>query len=183
MKKIIAIIGSASADSSSHKLIHHIANITKDVFNIQLFDKLKALPHFDPALSTENTPAEISDFRAMIEHADGIIFCTPEYIFSIPSGLKNILEWSVATTIFSGKITGIITASANGEKGHAELQMILHTLTAKFTEATTLLVRGVKGKFTGTTISDNAVREALTQFVHAFKTLLNEPGHSNETAI
>ncbi len=76
-----------------------------------------------------------------------MIICTPEYIFSIPSGLKNAIEWCISTTIFSDKSIGLITVSASGEKGHKELQLIMKTAMSKFTDETTLLIPGIKGKF------------------------------------
>jgi NAD(P)H-dependent FMN reductase len=69
-------------------------------------------------------------------------------VFSIPSGLKNLLEWSVSTVIFSDKPVGLITASANGARGHEELQLILSTLGASVHDNTQLLIQGVKGKIT-----------------------------------
>ena len=57
-----------------------------------------------------------------------------------------MIEWCVSTTVFSDKIIGIITASASGEKGHEELQLIMETIQTKFTEETTLLIKGIKGK-------------------------------------
>ena len=69
------------------------------------------------------------------------MICTPEYIFSLPSGLKNAIEWCVATTVFSEKPIGVITASADGQKGHEELQMIIKTVMARFTTETTLLIQ------------------------------------------
>src|SRR5690606_18112041 len=104
------------------------------------------LPHFDPERAIDNTPETILNFRQSIENADGLLICTPEYVFSIPSGLKNAIEWCVATNVFSGKPTGLITASANGESGHAELQLIMKTVMADFTSETTLLINGIKGK-------------------------------------
>lgn len=71
---------------------------------------------------------------------------TPEYIFSIPSGLKNAIEWCVSTNVFSDKPLGLITASANGLKGHEVLQMIMRTLETRFNENTLLLIQGIKGK-------------------------------------
>ncbi|MFY0687911.1 MAG: NAD(P)H-dependent oxidoreductase [Cyclobacteriaceae bacterium] len=79
--------------------------------------------------------------------SDHVVISTPEYIFSIPSGLKNILEWCVATTAFVDKPVTIITASAHGQKGHEELQLILQTLQAKVCKHRCLLIKGVKGKF------------------------------------
>ncbi len=172
MKNIFAINGSASDHSSNEKLLENFAELTKDFFSLTIFNDLKKLPHFDPDLSVDNTPKIILDFRQSIETADGIIICTPEYIFSIPSGLKNAIEWCVSTTIFSGKPTGLITASANGVKGHEELQLIMKTIMATFTPDTTLLIQGVKGKINEEgQITDNKTKDDLIRFSNAFKNL------------
>ena len=100
MKNIFIINGSASINSSNQILIDNFKKQTQNSFNCIIFNDLKSLPHFNPELSIENTPNEIIEFRENIEKADAILFCTPEYIFSIPSGLKNALEWCVSTTVF-----------------------------------------------------------------------------------
>ncbi|MFT3901602.1 MAG: NADPH-dependent FMN reductase [Niabella sp.] len=170
MKKIFVINGSASSNSSNQKLIDNFADLTKEDFSLTVFNDLKKLPHFTPELSVAGTPKAILDFRQDIETADGILICTPEYVFSIPSGLKNAIEWCVSTTVFSNKPTGIITASANGEKGHEELQLIMRTVMAKFTADTTLLIQGIKGKINEQGhITDNKTKDDLTKFITAFK--------------
>lgn len=173
MKKIFVINGSASDNSSNQKLIDNFAYLTKEFFNLTVFNDLKTLPHFNPELSVANTPKIISDFRNNIEMADGVLICTPEYIFSIPSGLKNAIEWCVSTTLFADKPTGIITASANGEKGHEELQLLANTIMAKFTPETTLLIKGIKGKINESgNIIDDKTKDDLKKFIDAFKKLL-----------
>jgi chromate reductase len=87
-KNIFVIIGSASEKSANEKLVDNLAKWTKDFFKLTIFKYLKSLPHFDPELSADNPPTEIIEFRKNIENANGIIICTPEYVFSIPSGLK-----------------------------------------------------------------------------------------------
>jgi NAD(P)H-dependent FMN reductase len=172
-KNIFIIIGSAGKNSANEKLVNYFSESTKDDFNVTIFNDLKTLPHFDPQLSIDNPPMEIIDFRKAIENADGILICTPEYIFSIPSGLKNALEWCVATTVFSDKPAGLITASANGQKGHEELQLIMKTVMAKFNDATTLLIPGIKGKISDNgEIKDNRTKEDLQKFINAFKELV-----------
>lgn len=174
MKKIFAINGSASKNSSNQKLIDNFADLTKDFFSITIFNDLKTLPHFDPELSVDNTPEAVLHFRQNIESADGILICTPEYVFSIPSGLKNAIEWCISTTIFSDKPTAIITASANGERGHEELQLIMKTAMAKFTAETTLLIKGVKGKINEQgSITDTKTKDELVTLVDAFKIIAN----------
>ena len=174
-KNIFAIIGSASANSTNLKLVEQIAILKENEFNLTIYNNLKTLPHFDPELSTDNPPKEIIEFRKSVEEADGIIICTPEYIFSIPSGLKNAIEWCISTTIFSEKPIGLITASASGQKGHEELQLIMKTAMAKFTDKTSLLIQGIKGKFDKQgNLIDNETKNQLENFIDALMKLINE---------
>lgn len=173
-RKILAIIGSASPNSTNLKLVELIKTLTNEHFDLTIYNDLKNLPHFDPQLSSDHPPLQIIEFRKSIEQADGIIICTPEYIFSIPSGLKNAIEWCIATTVFMGKPTGLITASANGQKGHEELQMIMQTAMTKFTSETTLLIQGVSGKFDQQgNLLDTETQRQLQSFIEAFKNLVS----------
>ncbi len=171
-KNIFVIIGSASNNSANQKLVDNFAELTIEFFNLTIIKDLKILPHFDPELSTSNPPYEVIEFRKNVEQADGILICTPEYVFSIPSGLKNAIEWCIATTVFSRKPIGLITASANGQKGHEELQLIMKTVETKFTEETVLLIQGIKGKINELgKITDNKTNDDFAKFIDAFKTL------------
>jgi NAD(P)H-dependent FMN reductase len=172
-KNIFVINGSASQNSSNEKLIDNFANLTQECFNVQVFHDLKTLPHFDPELSISNTPTAVLELRNNINNADGILICTPEYIFSIPGALKTAIEWCVSTTVFSDKPTGLITASANGQKAHEELQLIMKTIMAQFTEGTTLLIPGIKGKITQEgRITDGKTLELLKIFIEEYKSIL-----------
>jgi chromate reductase, NAD(P)H dehydrogenase (quinone) len=162
-KKIFAIIGSASTNSANLQIVKFIASIFPAGVDLEIFDRLKGLPHFDTELTIENTPAPVLNFRARIENADAVLICTPEYVFSIPSGLKNAIEWCVSTTAFSNKITGIITASAHGVRGHEELQMIMRTVGANVLDPNCLLIQGVKAKVANGVVSDEKTIEALKQ--------------------
>ncbi len=170
MKTIFAIIGSASEHSTNQRLVEFLASSTKNELNWIVFNELKTLPHFDPELSVTNPPEEVLAFRKQIEQADGILICTPEYVFSIPSGLKNAIEWCVSATVFSDKPMGLITASAQGEKAHEELQLIMNTLMANFTTETTLLISGAKVKITEDL--NPIVKSDLERFMKAFLELV-----------
>ncbi|MCF1713683.1 NAD(P)H-dependent oxidoreductase [Flavihumibacter sp. RY-1] len=174
-KKIVIIVGSASKHSANQKIINYLSERLGPAFELIVYSDLRIFPHFEPELSTNCPPLSIIELRTTIEHSDGVIICSPEYIFSIPSGLKNILEWCVATTIFNGKPTGLITASASGKEGHKELKLIMNTLMAKFTEETTLLIQGVKSKvdFDGN-ITDQVTEKELGTFLITFESLVTE---------
>lgn len=174
-KNIFVINGSASSNSTNLKIIEEIKTLTKNEFKLTIFNSLKTLPHFDPELSTDKPPKIIIAFRNEIERADGIIICTPEYIFSVPSGLKNAIEWCVSTTIFKDKPTGLITASANGEKGHEELQLIMKTVMARFTNKTILLIPGAKEKFNSKdNLTYTSIIDSLNGLIQSFKDLINK---------
>lgn len=90
--KILVIIGSASRESSNAKLMNLFLELTAADFEVTIFDDLGSLPHFDPLLR-ESFPVPVADLLSRIESADGVIICSPEYIFSIPARVKNLLEW------------------------------------------------------------------------------------------
>ncbi len=115
--------------------------------NFHMYDDLSVLPHFDTALTDADTPEEIVKIRDYIDQSAGVIISTPEYIFSIPGRLKNLLEWCVSTNVFSDKPVAFITGSASGEKGHEELLLILKTLGAVVNDKHQLLIKAIKGKF------------------------------------
>ncbi|GGD80658.1 NAD(P)H dehydrogenase (quinone) [Emticicia aquatilis] len=146
-KKILAISGSTRNGSTNHKILKLIAELVSDNFELTLFDGLATLPHFNPDLdNVDSLPKEVEAFRSQVSEPDGIIICTPEYIFSLPGSLKNAFEWCVSTTIFSDKKVALITASASGQKGHEELNLIMKTLGAVFNDETSILISGVRGK-------------------------------------
>lgn len=173
-KSIIGICGSASQNSANLSILKFIEELGKPVFDFQIIEDLTELPHFKTELTDAGVPKEIVEFRTRIVNADGIIICTPEYIFSIPSRLKNAIEWCVSTTVFSDKPVGLITASASGQKGHEELKLIMETVQTKFTNETTLLIQGVKGKIDKEgRILDEKTENDLKEFVQSFTKLMD----------
>ena len=179
-KKIVGICGSATQDSGNLAILKFISESNKAVLDVEIIDDLTSFPHFRTELTDSNVPEKIMDFRTKIRNADGILICTPEYVFSIPSGLKNLMEWCVSTTVFSDKPTGLITASASGKKGHEELMLIMKTIQAQFTEETTLLIQGVKGKVSREgKITDDETKLDLRKFMESFKALIKKPADNN----
>lgn len=116
--KILAICGSTRQHSANKDIILALAELAKDTLDIRIYEDLTTLPYFNQDLSIENTPQSVLEFREAINKADGIIICTPEYVFSLPGVLKNAIEWTVSTTVFTDKSTALITASSSGYKAH-----------------------------------------------------------------
>jgi NAD(P)H-dependent FMN reductase len=168
-KTILAISGSTRKNSTNHKILEFLANRFSDVLNLEIFDGVDKLPHFNTELDNENLPIEVAQFREKIEKSDGILICTPEYIFSLPGSLKNAIEWNVSTRLFAGKPVAIIVASASGEKAFESLGLILETIEAKIPLESRLLIQGAKGKInTDSLITDKKILQEVDSLIASF---------------
>jgi chromate reductase, NAD(P)H dehydrogenase (quinone) len=167
-KKILAIVGSLRSNSVNEILLRYLADKYKQSLDIRLYNGIAELPHFNPDLENENLPVSVKNFRAQVEAADGIIICTPEYVFSLPGVLKNAIEWTVPTTIFSDKPVALIVASGLGEKAYEALVLIMNTLGANIGEHARLLISGARSKFDNQgNISDEHTAQELDQLIQA----------------
>ena len=170
-KNILAICGSTRQSSANLHIINAIAQLGKEHLNISIFD-ITALPYFNQDVTDEQAPASVIAFRNAVEKADGVLICTPEYVFSLPGVLKNAIEWTVSTTVFSDKPTALITASSSGQKAHESLLLVMQTLGIKTKEEMCLLISGVKSKLnTRGEVTDPVLNNQLEQLIPGFSTL------------
>lgn len=168
MKKIIAISGSTRANSSNETILRSLP-FDSTLFQIEFFLSIDQIPHFNPDIDEKNIPLEVQHLRDKVAEADGVVFCTPEYVFSLPGTLKNAIEWFVSTTIFTDKPVGFIIASASGKYAFDSLGLILKTIQANLTADTQLLISGAKGKVDlQGQIIDKDLKRHLFDFTSAF---------------
>jgi chromate reductase, NAD(P)H dehydrogenase (quinone) len=175
MKKILAISGSLRARSTNLTIIENIAELFAGRMTVTIYRGLADLPHFNPDLEAAAPVAEVEDFRRQVRAADGVLICTPEYVFSIPGALKNALEWTVGTSDFAGKPTALITASSLGEKTHESLFLVLKTIEARITENSALLISGARTKVNSTgKFTDAPTIEAINFVIESFLQAIDE---------
>ncbi|MEO8173135.1 MAG: NADPH-dependent FMN reductase [Sediminibacterium sp.] len=168
-KKILAISGSTRANSVNLQILEAIAKMYSSQVDFVLFSEIDQLPHFNPDLDQEPFPPAIISLRKKIEEADGILICTPEYVFSLPGSLKNALEWMVSTTLFTDKPAALITASSSGQKAREALDLIMRTLGVKLAENGSLLISAPKNKVSiDGEITDKATLLAIRELMDAF---------------
>lgn len=173
LKKVLAISGSTRKDSSNLQIIKAIKLLSKESISMDIYDQLADLPHFNPDLDKDEPPIIVQNLRDKIANSDGILICTPEYVFSLPGALKNALEWTVSTTVFSEKPVALITASGLGDKAHEALQLVMRTIYSRFNNNTQLLLKGARnlvdenGKFT-----DIDILEKVNHLIKSFKEIM-----------
>jgi chromate reductase len=147
IKKIFAISGSTRKNSSNENILKTIAELFVDELEVEIYNQIDTLPHFNPDLDNDEVPLGVRDFRNKVENSDGVIICSPEYVFSLPGTLKNAIEWTVSTTVFSYKPFAFIIAAGAGEKAFESLDLIMSTLLqTKVAENCKLLIKGGRSK-------------------------------------
>ena len=91
MKNILFIVGSLRKQSFNRQLAAMAEKMLVNKFNIQYLE-FEDVPFMNQDLEA-NTPAPVARVRKEILAADGIWIFTPEYNFSYPGLLKNLLDW------------------------------------------------------------------------------------------
>ncbi|HWA33379.1 MAG TPA: NAD(P)H-dependent oxidoreductase [Cyclobacteriaceae bacterium] len=145
-KKVLAICGSTRKNSTNESILKGMADMRKDRIDINIFNQIDTLPHFNPEIEPGDVEV-VARFLKLIEDADGVLFCTPEYVFSLPGSLKNAIEWTIPTTVLLNKPVAVIVASGLGEKAFESLILIMNTVGATMPTESTLLIQGLRNKF------------------------------------
>lgn len=170
---VVALLGSTKQDSINKQILAYVITHISDQFEINSFD-LTTLPYFNPSLDVDiNLPESVKKFRKAVEEAQGVVICTPEYVFTIPGILKNALEWLVSTMVFDQKPTAVITAASSGTMAHESLLLVLKTLGAQITDTSALLISAPKTKFdTQGQPIDVQTKTDITRFISSFQQLM-----------
>lgn len=168
-KRILAINGSTRTNSTNLNLIKAFIDLTINDLEVEIFNELAQIPHFNPDLDNTSAPKEVTDLRKKIKDADGVLICTPEYAMGVPGALKNAIDWTVSSAEFSHKPVALITASSIGEKAHASLIETLKIIEANITNDTQLLISFAKTKInTNSVITDNETSEQVKKLITSF---------------
>lgn len=170
--KVFAISGSTKQHSSNESILKYISINFQDLLEVDFYEGIERLPHFNPDHDNEHVAETVKDFRRRIVQADAVIICTPEYVFSLPGSLKNAIEWNVSTTNFSNKPVAFIVAAASGEKAFEALDLIMTTIESRIAESAKLLIKGVKGKVSPKGIihdsrAEDCIRKLVTSLIQS----------------
>jgi chromate reductase len=93
MTKVCIIVGSLRTDSANKKLGLKVKDILENKFQAEgELLEIGGLPLFNEDLEAD-FPAVVQELKNKVESSDRLIFITPEYNRSIPSALKNAIDW------------------------------------------------------------------------------------------
>ncbi|MDV9193011.1 NADPH-dependent FMN reductase [Streptomyces sp. SR27] len=125
---ILLLSGSLRSGSTNEAVLRTAQDLAPSVkVRAVLYDGLARLPHFNPDEDADPLPAPVSELRAAIDAAAGILICAPEYAGTLPGSFKNLLDWTVGGTEICDKPTAWINAAApgRGQGADATLRTVL----------------------------------------------------------
>lgn len=126
--RIALLVGSLSRDSINRRLASALTRLGADRFDIRESD-LAGLPLYNRDLDRALPPA-VLHLKEEIEAADGVLIVTPEYNRSVPSALKNAIDWGsrpYGANSWRGK-PAAIAGLASGALGTAPAQQHLRNI-------------------------------------------------------
>jgi chromate reductase, NAD(P)H dehydrogenase (quinone) len=168
---ILAISGSLRRVSSNTSLLLAAIDLSPATVEMNLYNGLGDLPHFNPDLETTEIPA-VMDWKAQVKWADGLLICSPEYAHGVPGVLKNALDWLVSDEDFAGKPIALLNASPRATHAQAALVEILTTMAGRIVpEASVAIPLQGKNLDAAGILADpelvGVLRKALEYFVQA----------------
>ena len=165
VSKLLAISGSLRAASSNSALLQAAATLAPAEIAVEIYGNMGVLPHFNPDDDGKNAPAVVSDLRARVVTADGLLICTPEYVHGLPGSFKNLLDWLVSGGELWDKPVAILRVAGRGEFADASLREILKTLMARV--SVTEIALGTNKVSAGSLVEDVEIAAALRVWVEA----------------
>jgi chromate reductase len=126
--KVLGIAGSLRKGSFNAAALRAAQELAPTGMTIDIFD-IATIPLYNEDVKAEGFPPAVADLRARIKAADGLLFATPEYNYSISGVLKNTIDWASRPPEqpFDGKPIALIGASG-GALGTARAQYHLRQM-------------------------------------------------------
>jgi chromate reductase len=181
---VVSICGSLRKGSFNRIVMNALPGLAPAGMSIKEAPPFSAFPLYNADVqNSTGFPAPVTTLADAIRAADGVIFNTPEYNFSLPGGLKNALDWvsRLQNQPFAGKPIAIQSASP-GPVGGARVQYDLRKMLC-FLDALTLnkpevFVSNAASRVDEKTgeLKDETTRDFIKQQLAAFAKFIERHG-------
>jgi chromate reductase, NAD(P)H dehydrogenase (quinone) len=170
---LIGLCGSLRSGSLNRAALSAATAVLPSKVSLKVHD-FRDIPVFDADEQARAMPNRVVAIGDAIRAADGVVIASPEYNFSIPGGLKNLIDWlsRLPAQPFKHKPVAIMGAAA-GPLGTARMQYdlrrVLHCLEAQVLLKPEIFIGQAAGKFDSNgVLIDEPTRQFLKQQMAAF---------------
>ena len=179
--KVLGISGSLRKGSLNTMALRAAQKLAPQGITVEIAD-ISRIPLYNDDVRAAGEPAEVAALKAQVRAADAVLLVTPEYNFSIPGVLKNMLDWMSRPPEppFDGKVVAIMGASP-GPVGTARVQydlrkvlVFMNTFTVNKPE---VFIASAAGKFNAEgELTDETTAKFITDLLVSLQTLKKRVG-------
>ena len=159
MTQLLFVPGSLREASSSRATVRALVRRLEPGVACQIADP-GLLPHYNADVSHD--PA-VESFLAEVAAADGVVFVTPEYNYSVPGVLKNAIDWAsrpAYNSVFKDKPCLVVSVSGGalgGVRAQAHLKYILNGMLARPFACQEIVIPQANAKVVDGHLADEAI--------------------------
>ncbi len=156
MPDLLVVPGSLREASSSRAAARTLARRLEGRAACTIAD-VGRLPHYNADVTDD---PNVARFIEQVGAADGILFVTPEYNYSIPGVLKNAIDWAsrpAYASVFKDKPCFVVSVSGGalgGVRAQAHLKYILNGMLARVFPAKEVVVPQANAKVADGMLND-----------------------------
>ncbi|MDE5987715.1 MAG: NAD(P)H-dependent oxidoreductase [Prevotella sp.] len=136
MKKILFIVGSLRKESFNRKLAYMAEKMISGRANVEYLD------YYDVPMMNQDleypVPEAVASLRNKVAEADGVWIFSPEYNYSYPGHIKNLIDWLSRPVVANDHKTPLVIDRKKVALSGAGGGMATANCRAKLTELLTL---------------------------------------------
>jgi len=177
---VLTICGSLRKGSYNAMVQRALPGLAPEGMTLKAAPSYAELPLYNADIqNSTGFPAGVNVLADAFRAADGVIFCTPEYNFGIPGGLKNAIDWvsRLPNQPFAGKPIALQSASPGplgGGRVQYDMRRAMVFLDAFTLNKPEIFIGGCASKIDEKTgeIKDEATRGLIKQQLAAFASFI-----------
>lgn len=170
--RIVGFSGSLRTGSYNTAALKVAQSLAPEGVSIDIVD-ISQLPLYNNDADRDGPPEAVKTFLAQVANADGFLFVTPEYNYSVSAPLKNAIDWASRgrPQPFNDKAAAIMGASM-GALGTARAQYHLRQigvfLNLHFVNKPEVMIGAAHTKFDAEgNLTDETTRTFIQQLVES----------------
>jgi chromate reductase len=171
--KVLGICGSLRKASLNMAALRACSELLPAGMTLEIAS-IADLPMFNQDVLDQGMPAPVKRFRDQVSAADGLLLASPEYNFSIPSPLKNAIDWGsrAPNQVFNEKPVAIFTVApgpVGGTRAQYDLRKVLGQLWGHVLPRPEVFITHAAGKFDAQgRLTDETTRKFLGELLAGF---------------
>jgi len=181
--KVLGISGSLRKASYNTAALRTCAELLPAGMSLEIAS-YPDLPMFNQDVLDAGMPEPVRRIREAITRADGLLIVSPEYNFSIPAPLKNLIDWGsrAPNQIFQDKPIAIFSVApgpVGGTRMQYDVRKSLSQLWGHVLPRPEVFITHAAQKFHDGKLTDETSRKFVAELLAGFKTWIERMSHKH----